>query len=804
MKMPTKIGNFLSDWQAKPTAAGGEPAPLTKNASSVPPPAFSMASGLPASQLSQAPHDSRSIGPNTGAANIGRSSGPDHEFMAEPLTEAAASRATHASGDNADTSRLRDSVLAEAALTDPDVGYAIFTEDGACIEISDAFMDITEIPDASRQTLKSYESLLEAVGQEVNSGSEDIQASAAQDPESRSRTSSERGRRRSQWDTRLKPEKTLRFKNRYVPSGYLVTAVTDVTATIERDRVTRLGLEMRTSGFWSYHFATKTSVWSDYLREKLGAKHANYMDTDNIVELVHRADAAWVKTAFINAVKTGRRLDIKFQLNLDTEEETHIRMVGQTEYSALSGKPEVFIAYVTDITEGKKRAKELQNTKELSQHRSNFLARMSHEIKTPLNAIVSMTESLREEIDNEDAKETAQYIYDAAENLDTILRQTLEHESLTTTTITLDEDTVNIADLARSAVAIWKKTCDNKGVKLSLRVSPDLPQEIILDRSRFRQCLTNLLSNAVKFTSKGAINVVLGSTGQTTDPTKLVIGVKDTGIGMSGKAISKIFKPFQQADPSIRTRFGGSGLGMSITHHIISAMNGEIKIKSVEGSGTTIAITLPLRLPNSARASTSSNAEPPTMPKPQPQSQPSGENRSSVRPQTPNIITPELESFHAPSQPALKTAPTEQPDLPRTGFENFSVLVVEDNPINQAVVRKLLTSHVKSLTFAFHGEEALECLHAAPFDVILMDIHMPVKDGIETTLEIRNSSDPWANTAIIALTADPDFQQKRVCRNIGMNDALSKPIRRQDLLDMFQKIVDERRKADAGPLAKQA
>ncbi len=268
---------------------------------------------------------------------------------------------------------------------------------------------------------------------------------------------------------------------------------------------------------------------------------------------------------------------------------------------------------------------------------------------------------------------------------------------------------------------------------------------------------------------------------------------------MSAEAIKNVFKPFKQGDTTILRRFGGSGLGMSITQHIINAMDGNIKIQSAEDEGSTIAITIPLRVAEAVDVKSPALVAPVReTPKPlAPQQLPKVASDYS----SPHTLT--AETFHKETPPVVeKQDITEDivrknvPIIP-SDYSGFRVLVVEDNPINQAVVKKLLSKHITAMEFAFHGEEAIQILETQNFDVILMDIHMPIKDGIETTLEIRNSGKAWADTVIVALTADPDYQQKRVCMNIGMNDALSKPVKRQDLLDVMQRVLNERRENEA-------
>lgn len=695
---------------------------------------------------------------------------------------------------SAPAANLTETALAQSLRGDTDTGFMAFGPDGRVVESTFSFQQIIGVSDADIASLSDYNSLLAYMSKNADLGSENTNALNLKAAEKMREQLAKGVSKTDKWVTTMSSGKVLEFSNKYTPNRYLVSLVRDVTKQIEKDRLLRASLELGTAGYWSYSFTTGKSTLSDYITNNMSEAEIAQVEAKGIISIIHPDDALRVQAAFDIAVSSHAKMDCEFRLVLDGKNDVIMRMIGEVQLSTASQEPEVFIAFLNNLTEDRLRAKELNDVKELSRNKSEFLARMSHEIKTPLNAIVGMTDALRDEVDSEEARETASFIADAAENLNTILSQTLEHERLCTSEIVLEEDIVDLSEIVRSTTAMWKKPCADKGLKLDMRVSADLPKGLKIDSSRFRQCLTNLLSNAVKFTDKGGLVIAVAPLNLDSKHPKILVAVRDTGIGMSPEALKNIFKPFQQGDTSIQRRFGGSGLGMSITQHIVEAMGGHIKVKSVEGEGATIAITLPLRLANAvdAVAPLPVIAEPLTA-KPVSQKNPASK-----------IENLPAETFHSITAPDIKKNSKLETNGPvrknvviiPSDYSGFDVLVVEDNPINQAVVRKLLTNHIQSMNFAFHGEEALEILETKAFDVILMDIHMPVKDGIETTLEIRNSGKAWADTVIVALTADPDYQQRRICRNIGMNDALSKPVKRQDLLDALQKVLNERHAND--------
>ena len=700
------------------------------------------------------------------------------------------------------TSDGRESALAQTFRSDNKTGFMIFDPEGRTLEISKDFPKLIRLSAAEANDMSSYEDLLNFMGRQADLGDKNVET-LKQKENRKMRDQLAQGKAKTYtWTTTTHSGVNLEFSNNYTTNHHLVTTVRDMSHEVEKRRLLRASFKLGASGYWSYSFMTGKSILSEYITDKLSDEEISRVETQGLISIIHPDDVDRVQTEFDAAVTSRTRMDCEFRLVIKQEASVVMRMIGEVEVSPLSNEPEVFIAFLNDLTNDRQREEELFAVKELSRNKSAFLARMSHEIKTPLNAIVGMTEALRDEVDNDEARETASFIADAAENLNNILSQTLEHERLSTSAISLEEDIVDLAEIIKSVVAMWKKPCTDKGLDLNIRISPDLPLGIKLDSSRFRQCLTNLLSNAVKFTDTGNITVAAATMNVDSNTPQLLVAVRDTGIGMSPEALENVFKPFQQGDTTIMRRFGGSGLGMSITQHIIKAMDGHIKIKSAEGEGSTIAITIPLRLTEAVDAvlpaSVATAATEPVAPEPLPIVASDQSSPLSLPAETFHKVTPTVQAGHvAEKQEITEDIVRKNVPIIPSDYSGFRVLVVEDNPINQAVVKKLLSKHIAAMEFAFHGEEAMQILELQSFDVILMDIHMPIKDGIETTLEIRNSDKAWADTVIVALTADPDYQQKRVCMNIGMNDTLSKPVKRQDLLDVLQRVLDERREKEA-------
>lgn len=387
---------------------------------------------------------------------------------------------------------------------------------------------------------------------------------------------------------------------------------------------------------------------------------------------------------------------------------------------------------------------------------ADFLARMSHEIRTPLNAIIGMSDSLKDEDLSEEVMEVVKDIEQAAEGLHHLLSRTLDHAKLMSDKMQIDLQYDDVRDVVASSTKLWGPQCSASGIALKTHFDPKLPEQLLLDGFRLQQCLNNLLSNAVKFTKSGRIDVIV-KTAPVTGNDSLIIAVKDTGIGMTAEQSKSIFDEFAQADTSISRTYGGTGLGMSITKQLIELMGGKVRVKSELGQGSTFALVLPIV-----------------------------ENVEALEPRDEIITEQVVAPIYKPEREKTEMSDSSEPIKP---FAGLSVLCVEDNPVNQKVVNRLIGKRVANLTFANNGLEALETLGTMHVDVVLMDIHMPVMDGIEATLEIRGSNEPWANVVIIALTADPDYQQKRICKNIGMDDTIAKPVKREDILEAFDRTL---------------
>ncbi|MGH1421994.1 MAG: ATP-binding protein [Hyphomonas sp.] len=379
-----------------------------------------------------------------------------------------------------------------------------------------------------------------------------------------------------------------------------------------------------------------------------------------------------------------------------------------------------------------------------SQAKSEFLASMSHEIRTPLNGVVGMAQALGHRDLPPIEREMVDTILESSHSLMTLLNDILDISKIEAGKLEVSP----IADDLRHKMArierFYRPIAEEKGLVLKVVVDPNLPNTLEFDPVRVRQCIENLLSNALKFTSDGGVLVAVSSDIQDGDKLKLKIHIKDTGIGMSKKEIAKLFQSFQQADSSTTRRFGGSGLGLSISRRLARMMGGDVSCVSKEGEGSIFTFSFEARVPESARK-----------------------------------LTPNEHEEVALSSPRSVGS-----------LQNVRALVVDDNGINRRVARVFLEPLGIVVTEAADGMEALQMLEGEePFDIVLLDVHMPVMDGPETFRRIRASGESWSEVPVIALTADAMSGDRGRYLQMGMNEYVAKPIEERQLVVALSRLL---------------
>jgi signal transduction histidine kinase/DNA-binding response OmpR family regulator len=392
-----------------------------------------------------------------------------------------------------------------------------------------------------------------------------------------------------------------------------------------------------------------------------------------------------------------------------------------------------------DITDQKQLELDLELSKrkaeESSKAKEAFLANMSHEIRTPLNAIIGMIRELSKEKLSELQDTYVQNTSIASQHLLSVLNNILDISKIEAGELQLDLHHFDLQKILNDVKSIMLAKCGEKGLFLKINHVENKNVFFIGDSSRIRQILLNLIGNAVKFTNTGGITIEYDVQNLNPGYQTVYISVKDTGVGMDESYLQNIFNKFSQEDTSTSRKYGGSGLGMSITKELIELMNGVIEIKSKKNIGTTIHLKflLPIGEPD-------------------------------------KLLKEDFETI-------------------ANNGRFLDILLVEDNEFNRLVAGNTLNHFNCTVTEAINGLEAINILKTGKiFDVILMDLQMPIMDGFESTKIIRNELK--INTPIIALTANAFKSELEQCINIGMNDSVTKPFEEEKLINSIYKLTN--------------
>lgn len=382
----------------------------------------------------------------------------------------------------------------------------------------------------------------------------------------------------------------------------------------------------------------------------------------------------------------------------------------------------------------------LKQAKELAEKhlraKTDFMSHMSHEIRTPMNSIMSLTEVLEQEINDADALDKLQSIRYSADILLVIINDILDLASIEEGKISLDQSAVSLVRITQEINKLLQPKTKQKGIQLFLKVEKDIPSLVMSDATRLFQILLNLTGNAVKFTHQGQVSIHVKTISQSETHCKIHFEVMDTGVGIQPDVLPYIFDSFSQGGSAIQKKYGGTGLGLTITKKLVELLGGKIQVRSTPNVGSTFWFELQFALPTEK------------------------------------------------DMPAINT-----PILSIQDLSGLRLLYVEDNVMNQKVMNLLLRPYNLEPSIANNGQEALEMLMNGKYDVILMDFRMPIMDGFEATKIIRNPDSTYYNPKIpiIGVTADVFDESTQKALAAGMNDILVKPLEKQKLIEYLLK-----------------
>ncbi|XKY38894.1 PAS domain S-box protein [Enterovibrio sp. 27052020O] len=395
-----------------------------------------------------------------------------------------------------------------------------------------------------------------------------------------------------------------------------------------------------------------------------------------------------------------------------------------------------YVAQFFDLTEQKHTETILLEAQQAAENanraKSQFLAAMSHEIRTPMNGVLGVLGLLKETPLTDQQQKLVQTARESGELLLAIINDILDFSKMEAGKLSLENNPFDMFDLFHQTIDIMRPQAEKKNLRLTARISDSAPQCLVGDGDRIRQVLLNLLSNAIKYTKHGSVTVSLTSNHHGATYSQIQIDVVDTGIGIDSSHIPTLFNEFTMAEGNYDRGHEGSGLGLAICKQIVNLMGGELSVVSSVGKGSVFSFTLDLDLAQQGDC-------------------------------------------------AVRSPEPIKADVPIA--KDIRILMAEDNPANQIVLRTMLEFSGLSVDIVSNGQEAIEAVSSIPYDIVLMDISMPEMDGMEATRRIRALDSDAKNVVIIALTAHAIRGDKEHFIDVGMDDFVSKPFTRQAILD---------------------
>jgi len=394
--------------------------------------------------------------------------------------------------------------------------------------------------------------------------------------------------------------------------------------------------------------------------------------------------------------------------------------------------------------------KERQKAETANQAKSEFIANISHELRTPMNGILGMAQLILNTPLSEKQSQQLNILYDSGKTLLHIINELLDLTKIEAGKMELETIPFDLLQTIEGAVAILRNRAQEKGLTLEIQAGDNIPQQVVGDNTRLGQIVRNLMANAIKFTNKGGIFVQVMLDKIVDGNAVLTIAVIDTGIGIPPNEVANLFNKFHQVDASTSRKYGGTGLGLFICRQFVELMGGKIGVETAPGKGCKFWFTLTLPIVEVPTISLPSSTSPPKLP----------QKVSKV--------------------PVPKSTSAPMPDV--------RILLVEDDKINQIVAQMTLEEFGYQLDIANDGQEAVDMTANQHYNLVLMDVHMPVLDGYAATQRIRQrEQNTDTHLPIIAMTADVISSDLEACLEVGMDDALTKPIVKGVIEQMLNK-----------------
>ncbi len=401
---------------------------------------------------------------------------------------------------------------------------------------------------------------------------------------------------------------------------------------------------------------------------------------------------------------------------------------------------------LTDISDRKAMEEELRAAMERAEAsnkaKSEFLANMSHEIRTPLNGVLGMAQALEADDLSDEQRKKVSIIIGSGKSLTALLNDVLDLSKIEAGKLEISPVPGELVHTMKRVRQLFQTAAEEKGLVIGVRYSSELPSHLVYDPVRVRQCVSNLISNAVKFTPSGRVDMSLASKEIAPGEHMVQVDVIDTGIGMTQEVQDKLFSAFTQADGATTRQYGGTGLGLAISRRLARMMGGDITVKSAPGIGSTFTLTFKAAIAEAANA------------------------------------------------PETKSAPAAPSEPVGGSLRGKRVLLTDDNAVNRQVIKLFMAPLGCEVFEATNGKEALDAIATQGFDVILLDVHMPVMDGVEAIKRIRSAEASWKDVPVIALTADAMRGDREKYLAMGMTDYVAKPVDQRELATKMLEVMN--------------
>lgn len=528
----------------------------------------------------------------------------------------------------------------------------------------------------------------------------------------------------------------------------IVNDITKVKLAEEKqkksERILSKAQEIVKMGSWEWDITENKIIWSEQLYKLLGFDANEFTpQPETFLKYLHPDEKQTVMKTVWACIQNHKAETIECRAICKDGREILVRCEGYIEYDVFNSLSRV-VGVIWDITEQKKAEQELIRAKEVAEAsvktKEQFISTMSHEIRTPMNAVIGMTNLLLQENPQPHQVEYLGVLQSAAKNLLLLINDILDFSKIEAGKVVFEKIDFDLKDLLNNIHNIYSYSAKEKGLSFQLEYDENIYPLLVGDPTKLSQIITNLISNAIKFTHRGIVKVIVSLVEQKKQTYTIKFSVTDTGIGIPSDKIDTIFDSFTQASIDTTRKFGGTGLGLTISRNLVSLQGGTMNVQSTLGLGTVFSFVLDF--PKSLA----------------------------------KIIPSSLQNNHYLD--IIK-----QDDL-----EGLNILIAEDNEANRYVISRFLQSWKIAYSFAVNGKEVVAKIQEKPYDLVFMDLHMPELDGYEATKQIRLLPDKfYQEIPIIALTASVLSEVGARIHELGMNDFLLKPFEPREL---YQKIVN--------------